>query len=79
MKASILDLRYRMNEILKALDRRERVKILYHGKLKGEIIPVHAEVRPKSAEHPMFGLLKGETEDPNVTVSKMRRRQFDDL
>jgi hypothetical protein len=34
MEASVLDLRYRMDEVLKALDRREKVIILYHGKVK---------------------------------------------
>lgn len=31
MKASIVDLRYHMKEILKALDRNEPVEILYRG------------------------------------------------
>lgn len=35
MQASILDLRYRMKEILQALERNETVEILYHGKRKG--------------------------------------------
>ena len=39
MQASILDLRYRMKEILQALERNETVEILYHGKRKGIIIP----------------------------------------
>jgi len=29
MKATIVDLRYKMNEVLKALDKRETVTILY--------------------------------------------------
>ncbi len=33
MKASIVDLRYKMKEILRALERRETVTILYHGKV----------------------------------------------
>ena len=35
MKASVVDLRYKMNDILKALDRNEKVAILYHGKNAG--------------------------------------------
>ena len=35
MKASILDLRRRMSEVLKALERNEDVTILYRGKKKG--------------------------------------------
>ena len=33
MKASIVDLRYKTTDILKALDRNESVTILYHGKI----------------------------------------------
>ena len=29
MKASVVDLRYKMNDILKALDRNEKITILY--------------------------------------------------
>ena len=32
MKASIVDLRYKMKEVLAALKRNETVHILYHGK-----------------------------------------------
>lgn len=59
MKATILDLRYRMNEVLKALERNEKVAILYHGKLKG-VITAGAEARgTKVAEHPFFNMRKG--------------------
>jgi len=34
MNASILDLRYKTRDILAALDNREPVTILYHGKTK---------------------------------------------
>jgi len=60
MKATILDLRYRMNEVLKALDRNENVSILYHGKLKGTII-AGAEIKgEKITEHPFFNMRKSD-------------------
>lgn len=40
MEASVVDLRYRMKDVLKALERREDVSILYRGKVKGTIRPV---------------------------------------
>lgn len=58
MKASILDLRYRMNQILKALDRNENVTILYHGKEKGVITPSHRRKNLRVADHPFFGMNK---------------------
>jgi len=39
MRASVVDLRYKMNEVLKALDRREKVTLIYQGKVKGTIDP----------------------------------------
>ena len=79
MEASIIDLRYRMREVLRALERREKVKILYHGKVKGEIVPVGGETRKKSSDHPLFGMLKNETEDPADIVFNMRRDRHNDL
>ncbi len=35
MQATIVDLRYRMNDVLKALDRNEDVEILCRGKKMG--------------------------------------------
>jgi antitoxin (DNA-binding transcriptional repressor) of toxin-antitoxin stability system len=60
MEASIVDLRYRMKEVLRALDRNEQVSILYHGKLKGTIVPVTRPARMKAAEHPFFSIRQGE-------------------
>ena len=54
MKASVVDLRYRMNEILKAIDRNEEVTILYHGKVKGVIKPKISGGRGRISDHPFF-------------------------
>lgn len=56
MKATVVDLRYRMNEVLKALDRNEDVSILYHGKLKGVISACRPSTRIKVSEHPFFNM-----------------------
>jgi len=39
MQATIVDLRYKMKEVLKALERKEPVTIVCHGKEKGLIVP----------------------------------------
>ncbi|MCX7012047.1 MAG: type II toxin-antitoxin system Phd/YefM family antitoxin [Candidatus Sumerlaeota bacterium] len=54
MNATIVDLRYRMKDVLKALERREEVRILCRGKLKGIIIPQPTRARKKVTEHPFF-------------------------
>ncbi len=56
MKASVVDLRYRMNEILKAIDRNEEVTILYHGKVKGVIKPKISGSRRRISDHPFFNM-----------------------
>ena len=43
MKATVSDLRCKMGDVLRALHRRETVTILYHGKVKGTIVPVTGE------------------------------------
>lgn len=59
MKATILDLRYRMKDVLRALDRKEEVSILYHGKLKGVITPGKADSERRVSDHPFFNMRKG--------------------
>lgn len=56
MEASIVDLRYKTSDILKALDRNESVTVLYHGKVKGIIKPAREKSALKVTEHPFFGM-----------------------
>ena len=56
MKATVVDLRYRMNEVLKALDRNEPVSVLYHGKVKGVITSAGNAVGTRIAAHPFFNM-----------------------
>ena len=56
MKASVIDLRYRMNEILKAIDRNEEVTILYRGTVKGVIKPKISGSRRRISDHPFFNM-----------------------
>ncbi len=56
MKASIVDLRYKTSDILKALDRNENVTVLYHGKVKGIIKPAREKTISKVTDHPFFGM-----------------------
>ena len=57
MKASVVDLRYRMNEILKAIDRNEEVTVLYHGKVKGVISPKLSDGYKRITDHPFFNMV----------------------
>lgn len=55
MKASIVDLRYKMNSVLKALERNEKVTISHRGVLKGTIVPSTLDENGKVEDHPFFG------------------------
>jgi hypothetical protein len=79
MDASVVDLRYKMRDVLKALGRRERVRILYHGKVKGEIVPSKSDHHAKTEDHPIFGILGADKMSPEEIVSKMRRSRSNDL
>jgi hypothetical protein len=56
MKATVVDLRYHMNDVLKALDRNESVSVLYRGKVKGIIRPVIESTSARVTDHPFFGM-----------------------
>ena len=56
MKASIVDLRYRMSDVLKALERSEDVDILYHGRVKGILTTKRSHPTGKVAEHAYFNM-----------------------
>jgi antitoxin (DNA-binding transcriptional repressor) of toxin-antitoxin stability system len=76
MRASVLDLRYRMKEVLKALERRERVSLLYHGKVKGAIVPVGEERVSRTAEHPFFGMASRSDESVVSVMDRLRGGRY---
>ena len=75
MKASVVDLRYRMSDVLKALDRNEEVSILYHGKVKGVIMPTGRATEQKVADHPFFKMSTS-TRSVEDEMSKLRGGRF---
>jgi len=77
MKASIVDLRYKTAEILKALERNESVTVLYHGKVKGVIKPVRESLSEKIIDHPFFGMLDGEGETVLKELEILRKPRHD--
>ena len=60
MEASVMDLRKRMRDILRAIDRNESVTLFYRGRKKAVMRPIR-KVRGGEApvrEHPAFGMWK---------------------
>lgn len=79
MKASIVDLRYKMKEVLKALDRKEKVEILYHGKVKGTIFPQMNDSDINVKDHPFFGMHRARKKPVSREMDDLRSSRYDDL
>lgn len=78
MKASVVQLRYRMHDVLKALNRNEPVKILYHGKIKGTIHPEIEATDGRIREHAFFNMHReaGSVEDQMARLRGGRHRDL---
>jgi prevent-host-death family protein len=76
MKATTLDLRYKMKDILRAIDRGETVTVTYRGKEKARLVPIQAkpEEELKPSDHPFCGMWKDREDmnDPTAWVRKLR-------
>jgi antitoxin (DNA-binding transcriptional repressor) of toxin-antitoxin stability system len=72
MNASVVDLRYKMSEVLEALERREKVTILYHGKVKGTIVPVDERGTRRVTEHPFFGMAADDARPVDEVMEELR-------
>ncbi len=80
MKATVVDLRYKMNDVLKALDRNEKVTVLYRGKVKGVLIPSDEKKDMKITDHPFFGMsAQGSKESVLDEVADLRGGRFNDI
>ena len=77
MKASIVDLRYRTKEILKALERNESVTVLYHGKVRGVIKPINEKSVVKIENHPFFGMTGKSDETVLGELGRLRKPRYD--
>ena len=78
MHASVVDLRYRMNDVIKALDRNEEVRILYHGKIKGVIRAGRTSVDKPVSDHPFF-CMKSDPRTVEEEMDDLRGGRYRDL
>ena len=80
MKATIVDLRYKMNDVLKALDRNEKVTVFYRGKVKGTLIPSGKKTQLKISDHPFFGMSPSNNEKTVQDVmDDLRGSRYNDI
>lgn len=71
MEATVVDLRYHMNDVLKALERNESVSVLYRGKVKGVIRSAVRVNFPKVSDHAFFGS-RISAEPVDATMKRLR-------
>jgi len=84
MNATIVDLRYRMKDVLRAIDRGETVTVLYRGKEKAKLTPItpasgkEGKGVPRFQDTPFFGMWKDREDmaDPTAWVRKLRQPRF---
>jgi hypothetical protein len=81
VKATVVDLRYKMNDVLKALDRNEKVTISYRGKVKGVLVPSGKQKKGlKISDHPFFGMASSNTEKSVLDeLHGVRKGRYHDL
>jgi len=76
MKATIVDLRYKMKDVLKALGRNERVSVLYHGKIRGIIVPHGKKKNDTIVNHAFFGMNKKNKMSVEKQMQKIRGSRY---
>jgi antitoxin (DNA-binding transcriptional repressor) of toxin-antitoxin stability system len=76
MRASVVDLRYRMKNVLEAINRNEAVTILYHGKEKAVLTPIDRPVDQKVSDHPFFAMTKEAEETVEETMKRLRGGRY---
>jgi hypothetical protein len=80
MRATVADLRHKMNDVLKALERNEKVTVLHRGKVKGILIPPEEKKGLKMTEHPFFVMSSQETgKSVSDEIDDLRKPRYDDI
>ena len=78
MEASIVDLRYKMKGVLQSLQRNEDVKIYYHNKLVGTLVPEQPKkTKKKLKDHPFFGMHSNNEESVESQIDQLRGGRYE--
>ena len=78
MEATVVDLRYHMNDVLKALERNEDVSVLYRGTVKGVIRAAARSTSVKVRDHDFFGC-RASSQSVDQIMGQMRGGRYGDL
>lgn len=72
MQASILDLRYKMRDVLAGLDRGETIVVTHQGKRRAKLVPIRESKTLSVKEHPYFGS-RSDTENSASVAEYMKQ------
>ena len=75
MKASVMDLRYRTKEVLRALEGREEIILTHRGTTKGKIIPIEGKISssPRITGHEAIGMWSDAQETVPELIARIRK------
>lgn len=74
MKASVMDLRYRTKDVLRALEANEEIILTHRGAEKGKIVPLEARGSTllPIANHPAVGMWSDNPEPVPDMIARLR-------
>ncbi|MFT4176277.1 MAG: type II toxin-antitoxin system prevent-host-death family antitoxin [Luteolibacter sp.] len=75
MKASVMDLRYKTKDVLRALEAQEEIILTHRGTTKGKIVPIedHDASVPSLLDHPAIGMWKNDGESVPAMIERIRK------
>ena len=80
MTATVVDLRRKMRDVMRAIDRRENVTILYRGKPRALLVPLDGagDNRTPIEKLSQFGMWSNrkDMKDPSAWVRKIRKPRY---
>jgi antitoxin (DNA-binding transcriptional repressor) of toxin-antitoxin stability system len=79
MKATVVQLRYKMKDVLRALERNESVEVLHRGEVKGTIVPVKRKKQYIPKDHPTFGMWADDSRSVEEIMEELRKPRYDDI
>lgn len=80
MDANIVDLRYKMSQVIAAIKRNEKVDIFYHGKKTAIMIPAGKDHSSQHVvDHPLFGMHAKEKRSVKEEMEILRGGRYRDL
>jgi hypothetical protein len=68
-----------MKDVLKALNRNEKVTILYHGKVQGTIVPKVMASARKVTDHEFFGMRATQPASVEAAMEQLREGRYSAL